>query len=284
MNFNEYLASLGSASNLENFEANLNSPDEYYEALEAENFLKSAKGYPGYKARAIASRIVKNPAAKAELKMQMRQSGVAAGFQNNPALPGIQGNLQAQINVQATVAVAGAFGSTAVPVPIFGAYDSASNYTDVLNPLIPSGTTLAITQSADGKSKIFTYTKGAGVSCTITVSLQEYPYNSFIEALKGSAFMLSQARYSVSDTSATGLAQMTQAMSYFSRSMFGKTVSDNVPLAASKSPYQQQTGVVDILGSYKVDASAGFTLLVNPNNGQVITLGSFITGAEKAAM
>jgi hypothetical protein len=283
MDFNQYLASLGSGSNLENFEANLNGPDEYFEALEAENFLKSAKGYPGYKARAIASRIVKNPAAKAELKMQMRQSGVASGFQNNPALPGIQGNLQAQINVQATVAVSGAFGSSAVPVPIFGAYDAASNYTDVLNPLIPSGTTLAITNSADGKSKIFTYTKGV-TSCAITVSLQEYPYNSFIEALKGSTFMLSQARYSVSDTSGTGLAQMTQAMAYFSRSMFGKTVSDNVPLAASKSPYQQQIGVVDILGSYKVDASSGFTLLVNPLAGQVITLGSFITGADKAGM
>jgi hypothetical protein len=284
MNFDQYLQDLGRGSNLENFEANLNSPDEYFEALEAENFLKSAKGYPGYKARAIASRIVKNPAARAELKMQMRQSGVAAGFQNNPALPGIQGNLQAQINVQATVAVAGAFGTTAVPIVIFGAYDNASNYNDLVNPLLPAGTTLAITKSADGKSNIFTFTKGAGVTCTVTVSLQEYPYTSFIEALKGSVFMLSQARYSVSDTGATGLAQMTQAMSYFSRSMFGKTVTDNVPLAASKSPYQQQIGVVDILGSYKIDASAGFTLLVNPNSGQVITLGAFITGNEKAAM
>ena len=284
MNFDQYLQDLGRGSNLENFEANLNSPDEYFEALEAENFLKSAKGYPGYKARAIASRIVKNPAARAELKMQMRQSGVAAGFQNNPALPGIQGNLQAQINVQANVVVTGAWTSGAVPIPIFGAYDAASNYADVLTPLIPAGRTLAITNTADGRGKIFTYTQAAGITCAVTITLQEYPYNSFIEALKGSTFMLSQARYSVSDTTATGLAQMTQAMAYFSRSIFGKTVTDNVPLDASKSPYQQQTGVVDILGSYKIDASAGFTLLVNPNNGQSITLGSFITGNEKAAM
>ena len=285
MNFDQYLSDLGRGSNLENFEANLNSPDEYFEALEAENFLKQSKGYPGHKARAIAERIVKNPSAKAELKMQMRQAGVASGFQMNPALPGIQGNLQAQINVQATVVVTGAWTSGAVPIPIFGAYDAASNYTDVISNLAPAtARTYAITNSADGRSKIFTFTQAAGITCAVTVSLQEYPYNSFIEALKGSTFMLSQARYSISDTSATGLAQMTQAMAYFSRSMFGKTVQDNVPLAASKSPYQQQVGVVDILGSYKIDASAGFTLFCNPLSNQVITLGAFITGADKAAM
>jgi hypothetical protein len=284
MNFDQYLSDLGRGSNLENFEANLNSPEDYFEALEAENFLKQSKGYAGHKARAIAERIVKNPAAKAELKMQMRQAGVASGFQSNPALPGIQGNLQAQVNVQAAVVVVGAWTSGAVPIPIFGAYDDASNYTDVLNPLIKSGLTLAVTKTTDGKSKVFTYTQAAGITCAVTVSLQEYPYTSFLEALKGSVFMLSQARYSISDTGATGLAQMTQAMAYFSRSMFGKTIQDNVPLAASKSPYQQQVGVVDILGSYKVDASAGFTLLCNPLSNQVITLGAFITGAEKAAM
>lgn len=278
-----YLRSLGAAGSLENLDnTGQLSPDEYFEALEIENFMKTAKRVPGPAARQFAERAVKNPSIKMQVKEQMRKAGVAGGFQSNPAMPTIAASLEAQVNFQVKRLTANI--ASDLPVVLFGSFDLASQYSANLAGLLPSGVTLTgldVGKIAGGELFAdFTYTQGLN-SDTIRVSCQEYAYPSFLEALKGSRFIISNARYSISDTTSTGLQQMSKQMQFKQQSMFGKTSVDKVPLSASKSPFQQQNGIVDILGQYTIDAERAFTLQVQDLANQEITISAFITGADK---
>ena len=281
MDMNEYLKGLAS----DNFDAtfddsqNYLSPDEHYEAVEIENYLQTAKRYPGHTARKTAARIVKNKAAKAEMKAEMKRAGIASGFVN-PAMPGsITSNLSAQVNFQILRTSTNI--ASDLPVPLFGAFDSASFYNSVLQ--LPSGTSISnLTFGSVTKPNTveIEYTSGAHVD-TIELTCQEYAYPSFLRALATSRFTISNARYSISDTTSTGVQQLTKKLQAQTRSMFGKVVTDNIPLGASKSPFQQQNGIVDILGSFTVTPEVTWSLDFQALTNQQVTISAFITSTDK---
>lgn len=285
MNFDNYLGSLSGnfdATEKANFDATGGylTPEEHFEAVQMENYLTSAKRMAPNQARAVASRIVKDATGKALIKEEMRKAGMAAGF--NPAMPSFAGSLQAQVNFQIKRLTANIAGVD-LPVPLFGAYDLASKYNQVLQ--MPAGVTITAFDNGVIGNELklrITYTKGAN-SDIVEVTLQEYAYPSFIEALKGTSFAISNGRYSISDTTATGLQQMTKKLRSLRYSMFGNQNSDNIPLSASKSPFQQQNGIVDILGNFTVNAEITWVLDVQPLANQEITIAAFITAVNKAA-
>ena len=287
MNFDNYLGSLmGNTSNFDATEKSYDAtgsyltPEEYYEAVQIENYLTQGKRLAPNQARRISERIVKDTTGKALIKEEMRKAGLSAGF--NPAMPTFVGNLQAQVNFQIKRLTANIAGVD-LPVPLFGAYDAASKYNQVLT--MPAGTSItAFDMGVIGnETKLrITYTKGAN-SDIVEITLQEYAYPSFIEALKGTSFNISNGRYSISDTTATGLQQMSKKLRALKYSMFGNQNADNIPLSASKSPFQQQNGIVDILGNFNVDAQITWVLDVQPLANQEITIAAFITAVNKAA-
>lgn len=288
MDINEYLKGLASDNYDGTFDASLDdtgnylSPEEHYESVEIENYLQSAKRYPGNVARKTAARIVKNKAAKAEMKAEMKRAGIASAFVN-PAMPGsITSNLSAQVNFQIVRKSANI--ATDLPVPLFGAFDSANLYNSVLT--LPSGTSITnITFGSVGKENIveIEYTNGANVD-TVEIICQEYAYPSFLRALTTSRFTISNARYSISDTSNTGVQQLTKKLQAQTRSMFGKVVTDNIPLGASKSPFQQQNGIVDILGSFTVTPEVTWSLDFQALANQQVTVSAFITQTDKGIL
>lgn len=281
MDMNEYLKGLAS----DNFDAtfddsnNYLSPDEHYEAVEIENYLQTAKRYPGHAARKTAARIVKNKAAKAEIKAEMKRAGIASAFVN-PAMPGsITSNLSAQVNFQIVRTSSNI--TQDLPVPLFGAFDSANYYNSVL--VLPGGTSITnITFGSVAKPNTveIEYTNGANVD-TVEITCQEYAYPAFLRALATSRFTISNARYSISDTSSTGVQQLTKKLQAQTRSMFGKVVTDNIPLGASKSPFQQQNGIVDILGSFTVTPEVTWSLDFQALTNQQVTVSAFITATDK---
>lgn len=289
MSYNEYLNALAEAGgqNFENLDdtQNLVSPQEYFEALEVENFLIQGKQMPAHKARTVATRIVKNPTALQKTKVEMQKMGIPAGYNMNPAMPATGGSLSAQVNFQIKRLTAKL--EYDLPVPLFGAYDFQNNYKQVVSSMLPSGVSIgSITGGRTAGAELhvdISYTDGTDTDI-VRITLQEYAYASFLEALKGSKFLISTARYSVSDTSATGLQQLTKKLFQSSYSMFGKTSSDNIPLSASKSPFQQQNGIVDILGSYVINAETSWVLMFQPLENQEVTIGTFIAKADKIGL
>ena len=282
----QYLAKLASEANsydqtLDNYDFDATLTDsQSYDAIEIENFLYSAKRQPRGVARKLAERIVKNPRQMMQVKEDMRRQGVAAGF--TPATQSTGQGLAAQFDIKITRT--GVNTGAILPAAIFGAFDAASGYKSIINQYLPSGVTLTgLTIGGIGNETVakFTFTK-AGVTPTdvISVSINQYEYPSFLEALKTSRFIVSNARYSISDTSAPGLPQLTQGFKSFDRSMFGALVQNDIPLSSAKTPYQNQPGIVDINGTFNVTAQSTWVLLFAPH-AQEVTISAFVAQANK---
>jgi hypothetical protein len=282
----QYLAKL--ASEASNYDDTLGNYDfdttltesQAYDAIEVENFLYSAKRQPKGVARKLAERIVKNPRQLMAVKEDMRRQGVAAGF--TPATQSTGQGLAAQFDIKVTRT--GTNTAAALPVAIFGAFDSASAYKSIISQFLPAGVTLTdLTIGGIGNENRarFEFTKtGVATADYIDVTINQYEYPSFIEALKTSRFVVSNARYSVSDTSASGLQQLTQTFKSFDRSMFGALLQNDIPLSSAKTPYQNQPGIVDINGTFNVNAQSSWVLLFG-NYAQEVTISAFVAQANK---
>ena len=281
MNIDSYLNDLAGESydnTLGNYDATL-SNEQSFDALEVENYFYTAKRKPRGVARQMAERVVRQPGVLNKVKESMRQDGYRAGFEPSGAAVG-QG-LSAQFDIQITRATANI--AQDLPVPIFGAYDIASVYNGVLTQ--PTG--VAITLLEVGKigaetEVAITYTSGL-VSDKVIITISQYDYPSFLQALLASRFTVSNARYSVSDTSALGIQQLTKPFNTIERSMFGAFVQNNIPLSSSKSPFQFQNGIVDILGTFNITAQSTWVLAFQPNAGQQVTISAFVSASTKVA-
>lgn len=280
----QYLAKLAqdASSNYDNtlnfdYDGTLNE-SEAYDAIEIENFLYTAKRRPRGVARAMSEKIVRNPRALMNVKEEMRRSGIQAGF--TPSTTSSGQGLAAQFDIKIQRLTANIDAS--LPVAIFGAFDSASAYKAVISQFMPAGTTLTdliIGGVGNETTATFEYTKGADVD-TIVVSLGQYDYPSFLEALKSSRFMISNARYSVNDTTAQGLAQLTQTFKSVDRSMFGAYLQNDIPLSSAKTPYQNQNNIVDINGTFAVTAQTSWVLLFG-SVAQEVVISAFVAQANK---
>jgi hypothetical protein len=102
--------------------------------------------------------------------------------------------------------------------------------------------------------------------------------------LLSSRFVVSNARYSVSDTTATGIQQLTKPFQAIERSMFGAFLKNDIPLSSSKSPFQFQNGIVDILGTFNITAQTTWVLYFQALANQVVTISAFVSQSTKVAI
>jgi hypothetical protein len=281
MNIDSYLNDLAGESydnTLGNYDATL-SNEQSFDALEVENYFYTAKRKPRGVARQMAEKVVRQPGVLHKVKEAMRQDGYRAGFEPSTAAVG-QG-LAAQFDIQITRLTADI--ALDLPVPIFGAYDIASKYQGVLTQ--PSGVSISnLTIGAIGTETqvIITYDNGSKTDAVV-ITISQYDYPSFLQALLASRFTVSNARYSVSDTSSLGIQQLTKPFNTIERSMFGAFVQNSIPLSSSKSPFQFQNGIVDILGTFNITAQSTWVLAFQPNAGQVVTISAFVSASTKVA-
>jgi hypothetical protein len=283
MNIDSYLNDLAGETydnTLGNYDATL-SNEQSFDALEVENYFYTAKRKPRGVARQMAERVVRQPGVLNKVKEAMRQDGYRAGFEPSTAAVG-QG-LAAQFDIQIT-RLGSTIAGVDLPVPIFGALDIQSKYNGVLTQ--PSGTTItALTVGAIGtETQVrISYTKGANTDIVV-ISISQYDYPSFLHALLSSRFTVSNARYSVSDTTATGIQQLTKPFQSIERSMFGAFLKNDIPLSSAKSPFQFQNGIVDILGTFNITAQTTWILYFQPLANQVVTISAFVSQSTKVAI
>lgn len=282
MNFEDYLNDLASRSyddTLGNYDSTL-STEQAYDAVEVENYIASKHQKPRGVARQMADRIVRSPQALSAVKEDMRRSGYRAGFEPSTITSGK--NLAAQFDLKIKRLTATV--TDDVPVPIFGAFDIQSKYNSILT--LPSGVSItAISIGAIGTEKQvrITYTKGAN-NDIVQLTVSQYDYPSFLSALLGSRFIVSNARYSISDTSATGLQQLTKPFRSIERSMFGALLQNDIPLSSAKTPYQNQVGIVDINGTFNVTAQTTWVLDFQSVANQEVTISMFVTNSDKGVI
>jgi hypothetical protein len=295
MTESDYLRELAAnASNydntIDNFDGTLTA-EQAYDAVEIENFLSTAKRKHRGLARTMAEKIVRSPRALMQVKEEMRQSGNAAGF--TPATTSTGAGLAAQFDIH--VERIGQITAVDLPVPIFGGFDSLSAYQSVISQFLPAGVTLSalsignteagtgITTGKSSNSVVLTYTKtGVATADKIVITLGQYDYPAFLGALRTSKFTVSNARYNISDT-LLGLQQLTKPFKSIERSMFGAYIQNDIPLSSAKTPYQMQNGIVDINGTFKVNAQTSWVLQFGPI-AQEVTISAFVTQTDKGVI
>jgi hypothetical protein len=296
MTESDYLRELAANAGSSNYDDTMSydgtlSAEQAYDAVEIENFLSTAKRKHRGLARTMAEKIVRSPRALMQVKEEMRHAGHAAGFA--PATTNAGANLAAQFDIH--IVRTGVNTGTDLPVPIFGGFDSLSAYQAVISQFLPAGVSLySLTigntnaganagTGADANTVVLTFAK-AGVSPkdTITISLGQYDYPSFLGALRSSKFVISNARYNISNTD-TGLNQLTKPFKSIERSMFGAYVQNDIPLSSAKTPYQMQNGIVDINGTFKVNAQTSWVLQFGPI-AQEVVISAFVTQTDKGVI
>jgi hypothetical protein len=294
MTESDYLREL--AANASNFDDTLNfdgtlSAEQAYDAVEIENFLATAKRKHRGLARTMAEKIVRSPRALMQVKEEMRQSGSAAGF--TPATTSTGQGLAAQFDIhidRQSINI-----PNDLPVPLFGGFDSLSAYTSVISQFLPTGVTLSAlsignteagTGTTTGKSStsvVLTFSKTGVVNPDkVVITLGQYDYPAFLGALRTSKFTVSNARYNISDTT-NGLTQLTKPFKSIERSMFGAYIQNDIPLSSAKTPYQMQNGIVDINGTFKVNAQTSWVLQFGPVVQEVV-ISSFVTQTDKGVI
>jgi hypothetical protein len=295
MTESDYLRELAANSGANNYDDTMSydgtlSAEQAYDAVEIENFLSTAKRKHRGLARTMAEKIVRSPRALMQVKEEMRQSGHAAGFA--PATTNAGANLAAQFDIH--IERQGVATGVDLPVPIFGGFDSLSSYVAVISQFLPTGTTLSalsigntevgtgtIGSSKSSNSVVLAFTKGSNTD-KIVITLGQYDYPSFLGALRSSKFIISNARYNISNTD-TGLNQLTKPFKSIERSMFGAYVQNDIPLSSAKTPYQMQNGIVDINGTFKVNAQTSWVLQFGPI-AQEVVISAFVTQTDKGVI
>lgn len=286
----QYLRELAGQAASNNYDTTENydlTENQMYEAVEIENYIATVERKPRTTARRVAERVVRNPAAVAAIKQKMQRAGFAAGF--TPA--GIGGGAPSVANFDMVITRSSANITSALPVPIWGAFDVSSGFQGVLGSYLPAGVTVDDLVvggvGADSTRLAITYAKtvgGSKVTDTLYISLNQYDYPSFLTGLTTSKFLISQIRLTIADTSATGLSQLNQTFDYVERSIFGAYRKDSFPLNSAKSPFQYQNGIIDINGTFNVTAQNSWVLMFQDNVDQTVTLNFSVAAADKGVI
>lgn len=146
--------------------------------------------------------------------------------------------------------------ATPLPVPLFGAIHFQSAYAQIIDMTISPGTTITNFSTGINDTTLpnnticeIEYTNGADVD-KVQISCNTVPYPTFIAAMQGNdVFKLSKLRLTAS-VSAQADLQFSQTFKNRVVTLFGGDKGTDLPVSAAKSPFQQQTAIVDVDGEF----------------------------------
>lgn len=165
-----------------------------------------------------------------------------------------------------------------LPVPLFGVLDNESDWIEIMNQFLQSGTTYTVARNADRKSLNFVFTAGLD-SDTITVSCNQVPYVNFLIAGLDSVFKLQQIKMQISDVAEQ--SQFSRAIHIYNRSMFGADLNDSITPNQYKSDLQNQNDIRTINQIISIDKERSLLVLVNAAAALVITFSMFVEKYDK---
>ena len=161
-----------------------------------------------------------------------------------------------------------------LPVPLFGALDFESDYTEILPSSLPAGTTYIVEKTADKKGLKFTYTQAGNVDI-IEVNCVQNAYNNLLRATQGSILQLEQNKLNISDVAQ--VAQFTRKVQVVKNTLFGRDTSDSFTPNQFKTDMQNQNDIRVITQNFSIDAESSFIILVRPVDAFVIGWTSYVS-------
>ena len=164
-----------------------------------------------------------------------------------------------------------------LPVPIFGVLDQESDWIEIMNQFLTTGTTYTVSRGADRKSLDFTFTNGV-LSDIINVSCNQVPYVNLIISGLDSVFKMQQNKLQISNVALQN--EFSQSIGVFNRSFFGHHQDDSITPNQYKSDLQNQNDIRTINQILDIDKQRTllFKMVASPFT---LTMSSFIQKYDK---
>lgn len=161
----------------------------------------------------------------------------------------------------------------ALPVPFFGSIDRNVNWAGLF--ALPTGVRIGdLTITADGDLLITYQRPSDGAQDQIILSCTEVPYICLLENMISDVFALSKMRINVSDVAQ--ISQFNNSLQLINRSLFGNVTNSKIGVSAFKSPYQNQSNIIDVDGIVALDKSKTLLYAINPVTGLEVQFDSFV--------
>jgi hypothetical protein len=164
-----------------------------------------------------------------------------------------------------------------LPYALFGVQYFLMGYTNIVSPpvgvtmLVRGGLMQGVAESAGDYTKVqFVFNDGAGTDIIEVTSGAAAAYPALLFATLSDVFELDNIRVSLSDATIT--SQFDTSLRIYRKSLFGKTVDNDLSQGSFKAPTQFQSGIIDIpitVGIDKETAILGEILEAGGANFQV---------------
>ncbi len=159
------------------------------------------------------------------------------------------------LTVGASHLVDGSNNPVALPAPVFGCLERASNYTRVISAFLPKDGSVLLKSfalTADAQSILLTY-KNAGdtIEETVLITSTNAVYTNLIQGLNAAAFTIIKPRMILQD--ATYAAQFDQSLGIFHGSMFTLSTNDSINPNEYKTDYLSDDKVRILQDALPVD-------------------------------
>lgn len=199
-----------------------------------------------------------NPAIKVamtNLKATNKMATQVENFRKGITAASVTIKIVRTLTVGETCLVDGSNNPVALPAPIFGCLERASNYTRVISANLPKDGSVLLKSfalTADAQSILLTYKNAAdSINETVLITSTNAVYTNLIQGLSTAAFTIIKPRMILSDS--TQIEQFDQSLNIFHGSMFTKTDSDSINPQEYKTDYLSDNTVRILQDALPVD-------------------------------
>lgn len=261
--------------------ANRMSVDSYLSHLEqiADDNYSGYEGAEGYEEldRRGGGRAVSRPVSRPD-QNRIKSTVTGKTYTRKPDVRW-QNSTQALIDIVVTRMSANLVGVD-LPFSILGFTHLATQYFGMISP--PVGLTFSVDTSNPTRLD-FVWTNGIATD-RVRVSTTQNNYVAFLQGLSSDMFEVEKVRMTLSD--AINIDQFNRSIELGEKTMFGKRSFVPIPVQSLKSPYQQQTNIIDLGTDDKplkwgVDKNVVLLSQIKAVEGFSVTYSTFISNLER---
>jgi len=170
----------------------------------------------------------------------------------------------------------------ALIVPLFAGIHFNARYYTLINQFLPPNITISGIATDTQGNVIITFTDSvAAVSDNVMISCNQVPYITFLTATNFDLMRITKFRYAIGDV--TQQTQFDQRFSVATKSLFGKSGSQDLTVSSYLDPKQFQQKVIDVDNAIDIDKETGIFvgIIQGAADGFSITLNQFVQFYKK---
>lgn len=165
-------------------------------------------------------------------------------------------------------------------VPLFAGIHFNARYFTLINQFLPPNVIISGISTDTSGNVIISYTDSISQNTdNVMISCNQVPYITFLAATNFDLMRITKFRYQISDVAQQ--IQFGERFAVATKSLFGKSGSQDVSVSSYLDPNQFQQKVIDVDNAIDIDKETGLFIGIIPVAGFSITLNQFVQFYKK---